>query len=346
MSDKKNKSKAVGGFARAKKMTKEERSAAAKRAATARWNKDLPLAPFTGHLEMNGRKIPCAVLEDGRRLITTAGILTSLGRPWRGTYKEKDRTQTPNFLAAKNLEPFISEELRGVLTPVDYRTESGSIQQGYPASILRLVCNVYLKARREAKLIKSQTKIAVECELVLDALAEVGVTALIDEATGYQYFRANDALAQVLEMHLAKERQPWTKTFPDTFYREIYRLRRWPYTEEAIKRKPQVVALWTNNFVYDRLLPGVREELERLNPKSETGNRKTKHHQWFTGEIGHPNLRSHIDGVIRLLKGADDWRSFKAFLNRFYPLLDKTDLGIEVEIKSKQDLADERKLLL
>ncbi|MGP8198211.1 MAG: P63C domain-containing protein [Limisphaerales bacterium] len=42
----------------------------------------------------------------------------------------------------------------------------------------------------------------------------------------------------------------------------------------------------TNDLVYERLAPGILEELRRKNPKSETGNRKSRHHHWLSG----PNI--------------------------------------------------------
>jgi hypothetical protein len=45
-------------------------------------------------------------------------------------------------------------------------------------------------------------------------LADIGIIALVDEATGYQEVRAKDALAKILEAFIAKELQPWVQTFP------------------------------------------------------------------------------------------------------------------------------------
>ena len=60
-------------------------------------------------------------------------------------------------------------------------------------------------------------------------LHTVGIIALVDEATGYQDVRAQRALAEILEEFIAKELQPWTKTFPYEFYtRDNARLKGWP----------------------------------------------------------------------------------------------------------------------
>jgi hypothetical protein len=53
----------------------------------------------------------------------------------------------------------------------------------------------------------------------------VGIIALVDEVTGYQYQRKKSDLAQILEAFIAKELQPWVKTFPDEYYEHLFRLR-------------------------------------------------------------------------------------------------------------------------
>jgi len=67
--------------------------------------------------------------------------------------------------------------------------------------------------------------------MLLRGFAEVGVIALVDEATGYQRIREEKALATILEKYMARELQPWTRTFPYEFYELIYRLRKWPGPE-------------------------------------------------------------------------------------------------------------------
>lgn len=319
-----------GGIARAKSLSKEARREIASKAASARWNRDMPYAPFLGEIPIGDKKIPCAVLEDGTRVVTSSGLLLALDRPWRGTYAVEDRTETPNFLNANNLTAFIDDDLRTVLIPIRYRTESGAIKEGYKAEILRMVCNVYLKARRAGVLKKNQEPIAIASEIVLNALAEVGITALIDEATGYQDHRAKDALAKILEEFISKELRPWTKTFPIEFYKEIFRLHRWAFDPGSVKR-PSVIGHYTNDIVYKRLAPGVLKELRAKNPIVD-GRRKHKMFQWLTGEIGDPKLRSHIDGVIAIMRISDDWPQFRHFLKKAYPKFETTELGFEIAV--------------
>jgi len=69
-----------GGKARAKALAPEERKEIAKRAAIARWTRELPRAIHTGQLVIAGKIINCAVLETGKRLLTQESFLTAIGR--------------------------------------------------------------------------------------------------------------------------------------------------------------------------------------------------------------------------------------------------------------------------
>jgi hypothetical protein len=71
-------------------------------------------------------------------------------------------------------------------------------------------------------------------------LADVGIIALVDEATGYQEVRDKLALQAILDAYLRKELAAWAKRFPDTFYRQIFRLRSWQWKGMKVNR-PQVV---------------------------------------------------------------------------------------------------------
>ena len=323
----------MGGAARAEKLSPEERSEIAARAASVRWA--TPAANYEGEIILGGKGVPCAVLESSEgspiRLISSAGFMKALERPWKGTYR---RTERPNFLQAKNLIPFITKELEDVLTPVEYRTKSGGMRSGYKAEMIPLVCETYLAARSAGALTESQQPTAQACELIMRGLARVAIAAMVDDATGYQNVRARNALAQILEKFIAKELQPWTKTFPIEFYEHIYRLKGWAFDPGSVRR-PQVIGHYTTDFVYKRLAPGVIEELKSKNPVVD-GRRKHKMFQWLTGEIGHPKLRSHIDGVLALMRVSESWQQFRQFLNKAYRKYDKTELGFDVEVRDKE----------
>jgi hypothetical protein len=125
------------------------------------------------------------------------------------------------------------------------------------------------------------------------AWATVGIIALIDEATGYQDFRARDALAKIIERFVAKEIQPCVRTFPPEFYKQIFRLYGWDYYENC--GRPGVLGHITTNLVYKRLAPQVLDELRKKIPLDENGRLKKKLFQALTPDFGHPKLRIAID---------------------------------------------------
>ena len=228
----------------------------------------------------------------------------------------------PAFLTAKNLNSFIPKELSVTSSQIEFRTVRGHKAFGYAAELLPKACDVFIDADEANVLTAGQKHIAVRARVLVRGLAHVGIKALVDEATGYQEIRDRQALQEMLDKYLLAERAKWAKRFPDEFYKEIFRLRDWHWKGMQVNR-PQVVGRYTNDIVWDRLAPGVRKELERLNPKTETGERRSRHHQWLTYDIGHPELQKHLNGVIVLMKSViqakGGWEEFRRRLQRVFP---------------------------
>ena len=149
-------------------------------------------------------------------------------------------------------------------------------------------------------------------------LATIGIIALVDEATGFQETRDRMALQAILDKFLRKEFAAWAKRFPDEFYKQIFRLRGWEWRGMKINR-PQVVAHYTKDLVYERLLPGILAQLEERNPKDERGHRKGRHHQLLTDDVGHPALAQHLYAVITLMRTEDNWDDFRRCLDVALP---------------------------
>lgn len=283
----------------------------------------IPKATHTGELRLGGARIPCAVLEDGRRILSEFGITTAFGSR-SGAAKRLKRAQSedgaplPVFVASKNLNPFIDDDLRyGLINPVEYQV-GNRIAQGFAAELLPQICGVWIDARDAGKLRPQQANKCKQAEILMRALAHVGITALVDEATGYQADRARDALEKILEQFIAQEYRKWIKTFPDAFYEEMFRLKAWSYDPFSVKR-PSLVGRYTNDLVYERLAPSVLDELRKKNPADEKGRRRLRHHQWLTEDIGHPRLREHLAAVIALMKASSTWDQFKRSVDRALP---------------------------
>lgn len=324
----------AGGLARAERLDAETRSEIARRAAEVRWG-EVHVAYHTGDLIIGDMKLSCAVLDDGTRVISQSTILTALGRnpqKSRRTRGSDVATKRAPFLLANNLQPFIRPELRGIMEPVRYRVAgAGSARSwGYRAEMLPMVCDVYLEARQAGALDYKQVQVAAAAEILVRGLARVGILALVDEATGYQEVRARDELQRILEAYVQVELRPWIKTFPDEFFREIYRLQGWDYRPGTSKRSPYVGKL-VNKYVYAQLPKGVLQELRRLNPRNEKGYRTHKHHQFLTVDTGNVHLDRQISTVTTLMRIARDKREFEELFERAFSPQIQLPLVIEVE---------------
>jgi hypothetical protein len=310
-----------GGMVRAARLSPEQRSEIARGAAAARWG-NVHVAYHTGTMQIGNIEISAAVLEDQTRLLSQATVLTALGRnpqKSRRSRGDSDDLRAP-FLVANNLQPFISEELRELVEPIAFRVvaEGNTKSWGYRAEMLPLVCWVYLDARAAGKLTAKQEPVARAAEILARGLAKVGIIALVDEATGYQEVRARDELARILEHYVQAEFRPWIKTFPDDFFREIYRLQGWEFKPGTSKRTPYVGKL-VNKYVYGQLPDGVLEELRRLNPKRERGYRARKHHQFLTEGTGNTHLDRQIVSTLTLMRAADSKQQFEDLFDRVHP---------------------------
>lgn len=285
---------------------------------------DIVKATHQGKFDIGAIEINCANLEDGTRVISKSAIFKAFGRTKRGRIKGEIRVhnmpELPAFLDANNLQPFINEEFRSVLIPIDYLNLNGKHNTGYKAEILPMMCRIYMDARSANVLTKQQLPFASQSESVLYSLSQVGIAGLVDEATGYQEIRQRDALQQILDKYLRKEYAAWASCFPIEFYEEMFRLKGWHLDKKTMKM-PQVVGRFTNDIIYNRLAPGVLGELQVKNPVLKTGRRKTKHHQWLTEDIGHPALDRHFSGVMALMRANANWEQFKRSLERAYPKL-------------------------
>lgn len=325
--------KAKGGIARAAKLSPEERSMIASKAAAARWSGDV-LSAICGSpdhpLKIGDIEIPCYVLEDGTRVITGRGMTAAIGMKGRGQ-------GVIRITQHKTLKSYLGEELAmAIANPIKFRGIGSLATYGYEATILQKLCDAILTAKDAGALITEQEqRYARFAYTLIRAFATVGIIALVDEATGYQELRAKDALSRILEAFIAKELQPWVKTFPDDFYKQLFRLRGLTYPQDSIRR-PQYFGILTNDMIYKRLAPGVLDELKRVTPQDENGRPKYRYFRRLTSNVGYPKLREHLGSVVTLMKLSDEWREFVDKLDRIHPRFN-SQLPLLLQYDAKQD---------
>ena len=327
---KKDPKKVKGAVARKNALTPEERSAIARRAAMVRFGGNLPKAVAEGTLWIGNLALPCAVLDDAEntRVFTQEGFLGAIGRARKAKGGEGASVAVdgkPPFLRAKNLEPFVSNELLRSTTPIEFIPYKGPGYQGrafgYRARLLPQVCWVFQDALVARKLLPSQKHIGETCRQLLKALTDHAIDDLVDRATGFEDAKKLRLLNESVEKHVLKEAQTWVKMYDIEFYRQIYRLNRWRFDPENNSR-PGVIGHWTND-IYARLALGVKDALHARVRRNARGRPTQKLTQYLTPSGGKPRLREVLEAIKALMRVSSDWKDFQEKLDIAFPRFDE-----------------------
>jgi hypothetical protein len=302
-----------GGKARRDKLTPEQRSENARKAALQRWGtrdeqnegdssetSAYPTAEYTGTLKIGNITFDCANLDDGTRVLSENSVARVVGRSIGGKTRRLaashnwDERPMPVFISSRPLEPFVPASLRLALSePKWYKTKNGTIRAGVEAALLSEICGVWVKASQMGVLQKSQEHIAERARILLQGLANVGIQSLVDAATGFEKVRDKLELSRILENYISSELLPWTRHFPEEFYKQMFRLYGWQYNPLSVKR-PKLVGKLTEELIYKQLPDGVLDRLREKNPILESGYRKNKHFQFLTDDVGDEHLKKQM----------------------------------------------------
>lgn len=314
--------RAKGGIARAEKLTPERRKEISVNAARVKKAlSTLPKLSHRGEIKIGDMTISCCVLEDGRRLISESGITNILGATGGKSYKLRDSVASvetgpmPLFLASKALRPFIGEAFDGMDLSIVQYVDGSKIESGHEATILPKVCEVWLRAKDEGKLQASQLVKAKKAEILMRGLAQVGIIALVDEATGYQYERPRRELEEQLEKFISESLRKWVRTFPPDYFKHLCRLRGVTFRPDM--KLPQYFGILTNNIVYKRLAPGLLKRLKER--RNEIGRSSNKLHSWLSLDTGFPEVLFHLGAVVDKMKRHDTYEEFEKELNETMP---------------------------
>ncbi len=287
----------------------------------------LAIATHSGAVRIGKWELQAFNLIDGRRVLESSSVKTMLAidpaQSGSGIFHSLSKHP---LLRTSPLIPRLNE----INQLIVFKDSFGKLCKGVEAGMLVDLCKFLLKAREIGAIRKvAELRYAQAAEDLVISLANVGIIAVIDEATGFQKVRKEDALQNLLDRFLLKAFATWAKRFPDEFYREMYRLRGWMWQGRNVN-PPQCVALYTKKIVYERLAPGILQELEQRNPLDELGEREAKHHQWLTPDIGHPALSLHLYAVTALMKASKTWEAFLIALESAFPRPgDQMDFGLD-----------------
>ena len=288
---------------------------------------NLPKAEYKGQIKIGDLSISCAVLENGERVLVDRSLANVLGIKGSGAYWQKKKTGKgavlPEYISAQYLAPYISDKVRDKFNKsIVYTDSDKNIYEGVSASLLVDICDIWHLADKKGALKKRpNAKIAAETAyIIFKGFAEVGITALVDEATGYQYDREKNELQKILSAYISEEVAKWQLTFKIDFYKELFRLWGQPFNPDSVK-KPSFVGRLTNKFIYEVLPNGVLETLKENTPKTESGNYKYRLHQSLTPEIGREHLKTQIIEVTALMSVCDTKEQFLELFNKKYAVI-------------------------
>lgn len=309
-----------GGKKAAANMTPEERKNRAKAAAAARWTANLPKVTHgdSDHLLVIGDvELACYVLDDGRRVISQRSLQSAIGISSGGGalrllniieyFREKG-------LNCRDLDTRIRDPIKFIIPA------TGVVVHGYEATSLADMCDLILDARKAALLSSQRMHMGDFCEILVRTFARVGIIALIDEATGYQYDRPRRDLQELLKKFLSEELVRYVGAFPSDYFKYLCQLRGVELRPDM--RLPQYFGHLTNDLIYKRIAPGLLMALKER--RLELGSRSNKLYNWTSEQKGYPALQLQLGAVIALMKVNKDWDSFYKQLNQISHKWDKT----------------------
>ena len=161
-------------------------------------SKDTPIKIGNAFLE-------CYVLEDGTRVFSGNGLQKALEFPTTA-----GGSALVAMLNAGAFKSVITDEIR---QKIDDRKEfirpgaGGKLSKtyGYDVTLLIDICDALIEGKNQGLLTDRQKRYAAIAEIIIRSVAKVGIIALVDEATGYQYERERDELQKILKAYISEE---------------------------------------------------------------------------------------------------------------------------------------------
>jgi hypothetical protein len=266
----------------------------------------IPRALYQGVLRFGEIEVTCYVLADGTALLTTRGILAIFAGHERGNFQQ--------YFGR------IPEKFRGFSLDTERRFRlpgNNAVARGYTAETLTKICSAYTAAFWAGALHPSQRHLAAKADVILRAVANVGITALAWEATGYDKVKAAGALQDKLALVLREEAGAWEQLFTMEFFAELARLHRLELRTDG--KRPMVFAAFLAEFFYEWFDAEVYDAVKRRNPRRPEldGERRHCHHQFLT-PAARARFVQHRGEVLRLMRACPNLADFRMRFNAAY----------------------------
>ena len=296
-----------GGKARKASLSPQRRKEIAQAAARKRWAPanfvaaSSPATIFAKHvgvLELGGSELDVYVLSNETRVISLNRVVKAI--------TDREGGNLGEYIGVSALKPFIDKD---IVLGESYEFEVPGTQfrgRGITAESFLAICQGYVAAlQRHALTTERQTEIAIKCSIILSSCAKVGLIALIDEATGYQYERAEDALEVKLRAFISDELRAWEKTFPDELWEEFGRLTKWT---GPLHSRPKWWGKLVTELIYDTLDPDVSKYLRNNKPPEGV--------KWFQNLTENYGVRKLVSRCYEIIGMAKTCHSMQALRDR------------------------------
>jgi hypothetical protein len=265
-------------------------------------------------LKINSIDVECYIFEDMSRILGKTKLEKTFGLD--------TKTENSLFDFISNIARFsnVSDEIILVLqTPISFQilledaTEKTLL--GFNASVLIPVCNCIIKAKTAGFLSVNQLKTAKVAEKILKGLENKLLHNLIDEATGFTFFKEN-AKEQFKNYFLKIKNDnafEWIVTFTDTFYEDMFSFMKSNWQD--LQANPSKMADFIYSLIFLRIDDKILDELRSIKPKRSYVNKNG-----FLLNREHPKLQQYNQSLQLFLKESGFERSeFMQLLIKNYP---------------------------
>ena len=301
----------MGGKARDKALTTEQKSEIAKNAADARWaNRPIKAIHKGNFKERFGIDVDCYVLDDANKtaVLSQRGLGTALGFP------DDSGSRLRLFLSAKKMAPFVGKDLSEILSqPIKFQRGSTgkntpALIHGFDATALIDLCNIIIQAEQNGVKGERFANTAQQARVILNASAKSGIRGLVYAIAGYS--PTADEVITAFKLYVQEEAKKYEKEFPPELYKEWYRL----YEIEPIqgRGRPWEFKTLTVDHIYTPLAKSNGKILELTRAlKANDGDRKKKLFQ-FLSVVGARALRFQLGRVFQMATESKSQREYEA----------------------------------
>jgi hypothetical protein len=264
-----------------------------------------PYAKFSGILTLGDIEVPCYVLDTEARVINLTSVVKAV--------MQTDGGNLENYIGVNSLSPYIDKNSI-INATIAFNIQGTQLKsKGLVAEQFLDVCRGYVEAWAcGADLTERQIEIAKRSAVLLSSVAKVGLIALIDEATGYQLVRDNNALQIKLRAFIAEELRDWEETFPDALWEEFGRLANW---KGSLHSRPKYWGKLVLELIYNALDPEIAKYLRETKPRPV---HRKNYHQWFTEDFGVRSLIEHINQIIGIAKTCEHMDELREKVSHYY----------------------------